>query len=444
MNKIILEKGTIINEGQRFVGYIIIEGERVKEIGKGAYLKDFDGQRMDLSGKLIIPGVIDDQVHFRDPGLTYKGDMFTESIAGVAGGVTSFMDMPNTTPATTTLDLLEQKYEYAASHAVANHAFYLGATNDNLKEITRVDTKMCCGVKLFMGSSTGNMLVDNEKTLSAIFAESPLLIATHCEQEDIVKRNLELAKARYGQNITAQAHPEIRSVEACYRCSARAVELADKYESRLHVLHLSTAQELSLFDAKPLSEKRITNEVCVHHLWFSSEDYKAKGNMIKWNPAIKSVSDRDALREGLLSGKVDVVATDHAPHTFEEKSRGYYDAPSGGPMLQHSLVAMMELSEKGVLTKEQVVEKMCHAPAERYGVVDRGFLREGYYADLAVLDENDTWEVKKENIFYKCGWSPMEGVTFRNKVIYTIINGSVVNNNGEIDKNFRGKNLQFK
>lgn len=444
MNKILLERGTIINEGRRFEGYIVIEGERIKEIGKGTYQKDFDGERMDLSGKLVIPGVIDDQVHFRDPGLTYKGDMFTESLAGVAGGVTSFMDMPNTNPATTTLDLLEQKYEYAASHAVANHAFYLGATNDNIKEITRVDTKMCCGVKLFMGSSTGNMLVDNEKTLSAIFAESPLLIATHCEQEDIIKRNLALAKERYGANITAEAHPEIRSAEACYRCSARAVELADRYDSRLHVLHLSTAQELSLFDAKPLDQKRITNEVCVHHLWFSSEDYKAKGNMIKWNPAIKSLADRDALRAGLLNGKVDVVATDHAPHTFEEKSRGYYDAPSGGPMLQHSLVAMLEMSAQGVLSQEQVVDKMCHAPAVRYGVQERGFLRDGYFADIVVVDPKGSWEVSKENILYKCGWSPMEGVTFSHRVDYTFINGCLVNKKGDIDKNFRGKALQFK
>ncbi|MFI3330808.1 MAG: dihydroorotase [Rikenellaceae bacterium] len=443
MSKTLIENGTIINQGESFEGYLIIDGEFISEIARGEYLANFEGERINAKGKIVMPGVIDDQVHFRDPGLTYKGDMFTESLAGVAGGVTSFMDMPNTTPQTTTRELLEQKYEYAASHALANHGFYLGATNDNLKEIVNVDPTLCCGVKIFMGSSTGNMLVDSDKALSAIFAESPILIATHCEQEEIVKANLEKAKQFYGDKISAVAHPEIRNAEACYRCSARAVKLADKYGSNLHVLHLSSALELSLFEAKAMSEKKITNEVCVHHLWFSDEDYALKGNMIKWNPAIKSMQDRDALREGLLSGKVDVIATDHAPHTLEEKSRGYLDAPSGGPMLQHSLVAMMELANQGVLSKEKVVEKMCHAPASRYKVVKRGFLKEGFYADVVVLDANSPWQVEKNNILYKCAWSPMEGVTFSNKVIYTFINGHKVNNNGEIDKNFRAKALKF-
>lgn len=453
MSEIVICGGTIINRGRSFVGYVRVSGERIVEVGEGEFREELSNaacgksavcELIDARGMIVMPGVIDDQVHFREPGMTYKGDIHSESVAGVAGGVTSFMEMPNTKPATVTLDLLEQKHEIAAQSSVANYSFYLGATTDNIKEITRLNPRTTCGVKLFMGSSTGNMLVDDDRALAAIFAESPILIATHCEQESIVRQNTELYKSKYGDAVTPSMHPLIRSAEACYRSSARAVELADRYGSNLHILHLSTASELSLFDSKPLSQKRITNEVCVHHLWFSDEDYLTKGNFIKWNPAIKTAADRAALQAALLSGKVDVVATDHAPHSLEEKQLPYWNCPSGGPMLQHSLVAMLELAVQGVLSFEQVVEKMCHAPAERFGVVDRGFLEAGSYADIAIVRTNSPWTVDRSNILYKCGWSPMEGVTFSNQVAYTIINGVVVKRGTQINREFRAKPLQFK
>ena len=447
MANILIEGGTIVNEGRKTKGYILVEGERIAAIGEGVspsiLSKHFYGERIDATGKLILPGVIDDQVHFREPGLTYKADIHSESVAGVAGGVTSFMDMPNTKPPTTSLDALEHKFERAAESSVANYSFYFGATNDNVRALSKIDPKTVCGVKLFMGSSTGNMLVDDERTLSAIFAESPTLIATHCESEPMIRASMEKYKQQYGDRTTPAMHPLIRSAEACYRSSAHAVELADKYGSDLHVLHLSTARELSLFDVKPLKEKKITNEVCVHHLWFSDADYASKGNFIKWNPAVKSIDDRDALRNGLTSGKVDVVATDHAPHTLEEKQRPYWECPSGGPLLQHSLVAMLELASRGVLSVEQVVEKMCHAPAIRFAVCDRGFLREGAYADIAIVDPQSPWTVSKENILYKCGWSPFLGTTFLHRVTHTLINGRIVYCDGMVDSSFRGQALRF-
>lgn len=439
----LIEDGLIVNEGRKYTGYILVSGDRISEVGEGSYGKAFSGKRIDASGKMVMPGVIDDQVHFREPGLTYKGDIASESAAAVAGGVTSFMDMPNTNPPTTSLAEWEWKMERAAETSPANYSFYLGAANDNIGEVKRADPRSVCGIKMFMGSSTGNMLVDNEKTLSAVFAESPVPVAVHAEYEPIIRENTERFRMKYGDAVTPDMHPLIRSAEACYRSSAQAVGLADKYGSDLHVLHLSTARELSLFDNKPLKDKKITNEVCVHHLWFSDEDYAAKGNFIKWNPAIKTAADRDALREGLLNGKVDVVATDHAPHSLEEKQRPYWECPSGGPLVQHSLPAMLELSEAGVLSLEQVVDKMCHAPAVRYKVKDRGFLRKGAYADIVIADPASAWTVIRENILYKCGWSPFEGIRFSHKITATIINGKVVYDGQSVDTSFRGSALVF-
>lgn len=418
-----------MNDGRSFRGYILTEGDRIARVGEGDYLpRDGDpapSERIDAAGMLVLPGVIDDQVHFREPGLTHKGDIASESAAAAAGGVTSFMEMPNTSPPTTGMDQWEWKMERAAETSAVNYAFWFGADNGNIDRVRRLDPRRVCGVKVFMGSSTGNMLVDNTKTLSAIFAESPVLVATHCEYEPIIVENSARFRGEYGDDIAPAMHPLIRSAEACYRSSAAAVELADRYGTHLHILHLSTARELSLFDAKPLKEKKITAEVCAHHLWFDDRDYAARGNLIKWNPAIKTAADRDALRAGLLDGKVDVVATDHAPHTAEEKSRLYWQCPSGAPLVQHSLTLMLELAAQGVLPVEKVVEKMCHAPADRFSVEGRGYLREGYYADI-VLAAPSPYTVTKDNILYKCGWSPLEGTTFGHTVSRTIVNGRTV------------------
>lgn len=446
MAKTVIRGGTILNEGRRYEGYIEIENDRILRVAEGPYPGSADGEpaeTIDATGRWIMPGVIDDQVHFREPGLTYKADIHTESAAAVAGGVTSFMEMPNTKPPATTRDLLEAKFERAAQTSLANYSFYLGATNDNIGEITRIDPRHVCGVKVFMGSSTGNMLVDSDKALAAIFAESPTLIATHCEDEATVQANLAAFRAQYGDRLAVGMHPLIRSAEACYRSTARAVELADRYGTDLHVLHLSTARELDLFGDGPLETKKITNEVCAHHLWFCDEDYARLGNFIKWNPAIKTAADRAALREGLTNGKVDVLATDHAPHTLEEKQRPYAEAPSGGPLVQHSLVSLLELSRQGVLTPEQVVEKMCHAPARRFAVHRRGFLREGYFADLVIVDPAAPWTVGPDNILSKCGWSPFSGVTFSHRVVRTLVGGRTVYADGRIDRSLRGQALVF-
>lgn len=431
MNKVI-HNGVIVNEGERFDGYVVIEGERIHRIGRGAY----DGEQaemIDARGGYIIAGVIDDQVHFRDPGLTYKADIESESRAAVAGGVTSYMEMPNTVPQTTTIELWERKNEHAATVSAANYSFYLGATNDNLQQIAAVDPRQVPGVKVFMGSSTGGMLVDNQKRLEAIFAESPILVAIHSEDEAIVQANI----ARYGDRATIFDHSAIRSDEACYSSTYRAMEIATKYNTRLHVLHLSTARELELFASRPLTEKRITNEVCVHHLWFSNEDYSRKGNFIKWNPSIKTAADRAALREGLSNGRVDIVATDHAPHTLDEKLKPYITAPSGGPLVQHSLPAMLEM-----FPVETVVDFMAHRPAVCFNVSERGYLREGYYADIAVV-ERQQWEVTRDNVLYKCGWSPFEGVEFSHRVAHTFVNGAHVYNDGELDCAIHSKALTF-
>jgi dihydroorotase len=443
MNSLLIENAFMVNERRAENGWVVIAGERIAACGYGHYTGERPAETIDADGKLLLPGIIDDQVHFRQPGLTHKGDLHSESIAAVAGGVTSFMEMPNTVPQTTTLERWEEKCALGAEHSVANYAFYLGATNDNLAEIRKIDPRRVPGVKVFMGSSTGNMLVDEPRTLEALFAESPVLIATHCEEESVIQRNLAHYKKLYGEDIRPEFHPLIRSAEACYVSTAKAVELAVRTGADLHVLHLSTGRELGLFDSGPLAGKKITNEVCVHHLWFSDRDYRCKGNFIKWNPAIKTEDDRQALLRGIGAGTVDLVATDHAPHTREEKQRPYLESPSGGPLVQHSLTAMLELYKRGEVTLSHLVEKMCHAPAVRFGVKERGFIRPGYYADLVLVDLSERWEVETGNVLYKCGWSPFEGDSFSSKVTHTFINGRAVYRDGIVDMQYRGMPLEF-
>lgn len=443
--KTLIKNVQIVNEGLQYLGHIAIDGDKITHVSSQLPddFKTGNYHVIDGTGKIAIPGVIDDQVHFREPGLTHKGDIFSESRAAVAGGVTSFMEMPNTNPQTTSLQALEEKFALGAQKSLANYSFYLGATNDNLKEITRMDPKNVCGIKIFMGSSTGNMLVDQQKALEGIFAEAPTIITTHCEDEVTIRHNLDLYIKKYGDNILPEHHPDIRSAEACYISSAKAVELATKYGSKLHVLHLSTARELSLFDAKPVTEKKITGEVCVHHLWFDESAYKTHGNRIRWNPAVKSETDKDALLEGLLKDKLDVIATDHAPHTLVEKMNSYLKSASGGPLVQHSLTVMLEMHKQGKIALEDVVKKMCHAPAQLYQVSQRGFLRKGYFADLVLIDMNQEFTVSPENILYKCQWSPFEGTTFHSKVTHTFINGKLMYENGVVNDSERGMALTF-
>lgn len=443
---ILIHNPTLINEGESFIGSVVIKNDKIEHVFRGqipTQLINECQQVIDASGLYLIPGVIDDQVHFRDPGLTHKGDIFSESRAAVAGGVTSYMEMPNTKPQTITMDTWHKKNEWAATRSIANFAFYLGATNNNINELKKTDPKRMCGIKIFMGASTGNMLVDNRRALQQIFAEVDMLIATHCEKEEVIRENTEEYRKKIGENIPIYYHPSIRSAEACYQSSAQAVELAEKYGARLHVLHLSTAHEMALFDAKPLTDKKITGEACVHHLWFSDEDYSCLGARIKWNPAIKTVTDREALREALKSGKLDVIATDHAPHLLSEKSGGCLQAASGGPLVQHSLQAMMELSKQGIFSKELVVEKMCHAPATLFHVKQRGFIREGYFADLVLLNPNKRHTVSPQNILYKCGWSPFEDETFSTAVEKTFVNGKIVFEDGLVHEHLRGEQLLF-
>ena len=443
MSKILIENARIVGEGEIFDGYVTIDGERIAAVGTGSYQGPRPEQVIDAKERLLIPGVIDDQVHFRQPGLTHKGDIHSESIAAAAGGITSFMEMPNTVPQTTTLERWEEKCALGAEHSVVNHSFYLGATNDNLGEIRKIDPRRVPGLKVFMGSSTGNMLVDDPDSLAAIFSESPVLIATHCEDEAIVRRNLEYYKNLYGERIDPELHPLIRSEEACYVSTARAVELAARHGADLHVLHVSTGRKLGLFASGPVASKKITCEVCVHHLWFSDRDYRRLGNRIKWNPAIKTENDRRALLHGIETDTVDVVATDHAPHTRTEKERPYLECPSGGPLVQHSLIAMLELHKRGEITLSRIVERMCHAPALRYRVKERGFIRPGYYADLVLIDLSHRQEVTPETILYKCGWSPFEGETFTTRITHTFINGEPVFQDGIVNTSIRGKALEF-
>lgn len=441
---ILIHNATIINEGQSINGSVLIEGNLIKHIYHGSVPEEIlnRAQIIDARGLWLIPGVIDDQVHFREPGLTHKGDIASESRAAIAGGVTSFMEMPNTKPQTTSIEILEQKYELGAKKSFANYSFYMGATNDNLAELKKVNPKEVCGLKVFMGSSTGNMLVDSKEALSAIFAETGMLITTHCEKEEIIRENLARYKAEFGDDIPLKYHPLIRSAEACYRSSAEAVELADKYGANLHILHLSTEREVSLFDTKPLAEKKITGEVCVHHLWFSDEDYAKYGTRIKWNPAVKTAQDRDALMKGLLNGKLDIVATDHAPHLLSEKQGGCLTAASGGPLVQHSLQMMLELSKQGKISKEQVVDKMCHAPAIRYQVHKRGYIREGYFADLVLINPEKPYTISQDNILYKCKWAPLEGETMSTSIEKTFLNGKIAFENGIVN-DVRGERLLF-
>ena len=442
---LLIRNATIINEGISTKGSVLVRNDRIDTIYSGVVPEEIcnRAQVIEANHLYLMPGVIDDQVHFREPGLAHKGTIQSESRAAIAGGVTSYMEMPNTNPQTITIDAWKRKNEYAQDKSFANYAFYLGATNDNLAELKRADSKHLCGIKVFMGASTGNMLVDDKKTLQAIFAEIGMLIATHCEKESIIRNNIEIYRRKFGDDIPVKFHPLIRSAEACYQSSAEAIELADKYGSRLHVLHLSTAKEMRLFDAKPLLEKKITGEVCVHHLWFTSDDYDRLGTHIKWNPAIKTKSDRDALRQALLSGKLDVVATDHAPHTLSEKEGGALSAASGGPLVQHSLQMMMELVSQKVLSKELLVQKMCHAPATLFGVKERGFIREGYFADLVLVNPNKPYTISSNNILYKCGWSPFEGETLSSSIQTTILNGKVVFDNGEVVGEPSGQVLEF-
>ena len=445
--KTLIKNARIINEGKIFDGSVLIEDEFISRIFTGDQIPPELADQaavIDAAGQYLIPGAIDDQVHFREPGLTHKGEIATESRAAVAGGVTSYMEMPNTNPQAVTQEILEEKYKRAAEVSAANYSFYMGATNDNLDEVLKTDGSNVCGIKIFMGSSTGNMLVDNEEVLSEIFRNTKLLVATHCEDEPTIIRNTAIFREKYGEFVPISAHPKIRSAEACFKSSAKAVELATKFGTRLHVLHLSTADEMKLFSSGKVTEKHITAEVCVHHLWFDENDYIALGNFIKWNPAIKSAADKSALWMALLDDRIDVVATDHAPHTLQEKDHSYFKAPSGGPLVQHSLVAMLEMSKKGLIPIERVIEKMCHAPADLFRVDRRGYIREGYYADLVLVDPKQSWVVSHKNILYKCGWSPFDGMEFSNQVVATFVNGNLVYANGEIVSGIPGKRLLFK
>lgn len=444
MKSVLIKNAKIVNEGTIFEGDVLIENEFIVEIAETISAKSSATKIINAEGNYLIPGAIDDQVHFREPGLTYKGNIASESRAAVAGGITSFIEMPNTNPQSTTIELLEEKFKIASENSVANYSFMFGGTNDNLEEILKVNPKTVAGLKLFLGSSTGNMLVDNEEVLEKIFSSTPLLISVHCEDEETIKNNLAKYKEEYGDDIPMKFHHLIRSEEACYISSSKAIELAKKTGARLHVFHLSTAKEMKLFTNKiPLEEKKITAEVCIHHLWFTNEDYDKKGSLIKWNPAVKTQADKDALWEALLDDRIDVIATDHAPHTLEEKKNPYTSAPSGGPLVQHAVVAMFEAFHQGKISVEKIVEKMAHNPAKLFKIEKRGFIKEGYYADLAIVNAGLPWSVKKENILYKCGWSPFEGFTFKSRITHTFVNGELVYNNFKVKDASRGMRLEF-
>lgn len=436
MNTYIIKQATIINENQSFVSDVLIENGRISKIAPS--IEHPQALEIPAEGLHLLPGSIDDQVHFREPGLTHKAEIYTESMAAVAGGTTTFMEMPNTVPNTLTQALLEEKYQIAKHKSWANYSFYMGASNDNLEEVLKTNPQQVCGVKVFMGSSTGNMLVDNDKTLEGIFSNVPMLIATHCEDEATVRRNLEYYTQLKGESLSAQDHPLIRNAEACYLSSSHAVELAKKFNTRLHILHISTEKETHLFrNDIPLEQKRITAEACIHHLWFSEEDYASKGNFIKWNPAVKSVSDREGIWTALLDDRIDVIATDHAPHTIEEKNHPYATAPSGGPLVQHALLAMLDFYQKGKISLEKVVEKTAHAPAICFQIKDRGFIREGYWADLVLVDLKAKTEVTPESLYTKCKWSPFDGQVFNSKISHTFVSGNLIYENGKINTEAR-------
>lgn len=444
MNTTLIKNAKIVNEGEIFEGDVLIENEYIVEIAQSISPKSANCKIIDAEGNYLIPGAIDDQVHFREPGLTHKGDIESESRAAVAGGITSFIEQPNTLPNAITQELLEDKYQIAAQKAYANYSFMMGGTNDNLEELLKTNPRNVAGIKLFLGSSTGNMLVDNPESIEKIFSSTKMLIAVHCEDETTIKNNLEHYKEQYGDAIPVACHPLIRSEEACYNSSSKAIELAKKTGARLHVFHLSTAKEMELFTNKiPLEEKQITAEVCIHHLWFSDEDYKTKGNFIKWNPAVKTTNDRKVLWEALLDDRIDVIATDHAPHTLEEKSQDYLKAPSGGPLVQHAVVAMFEAYHQGKISIEKIVEKMCHNPAKIFKIENRGFIKEGYFADLVIVNTGLPWNVKKENILAKCGWSPFEGYNFKSRITHTFVNGTLVYQNFKVKEIKAGQRLLF-
>ncbi len=442
MNSTLIRNALLINEGKIFLADVFIQNGLIAQIGQSLDIQADD--IIDAKRKYLIPGIIDDQVHFREPGLTHKGELYTESKAAVAGGITSFMEMPNTKPQTLTQELLEQKYQRAKEVSLANYSFFMGASNDNLEEVLKTDPKNVGAIKIFMGSSTGNMLVDDKSVLENIFEKSKMLIAVHCEDEATIQQNTAHYRSLYDEDVPIEMHPKIRSDEACYKSSSMAIELAKKHDTRLHVFHLSTAKEMELFrNDIPLEEKQITAEVCIHHLWFDDSQYADKGTHIKWNPAIKSKADKEAVFEALLDDRIDIIATDHAPHTLEEKNNTYFNAPSGGPLVQHALVVMLELYHKGKIRLEKIVEKMCHAPAICFQVENRGFIRVGYAADLVLIDVDNSWEVNKNNILYKCGWSPFEGNTFKSRVTHTWVNGHLAYQNGIFDESQKGHRLTF-
>ena len=444
MSTILIRNAKIVNEGTIFEGDVLIENQFIAEIASKISAKSSSTKIIDAEGNYLIPGIIDDQVHFREPGLTHKGTIFTESRAAVAGGITSFIEQPNTVPNATTQELLEEKYKIASEKSFTNYSFMMGGTNDNLEEILKTNPKNVAGIKLFLGSSTGNMLVDNEEVLEKIFSSTPMLIAVHCEDETTIKNNLEKFTAEYGEDIPASAHPLIRSAEACYISSSKAIALAKKTGARLHVFHVSTAKETELFSNKiPLEDKKITAEVCIHHLWFTDKDYEKKGNFIKWNPAVKTEEDKNALWEALLDDRIDVIATDHAPHTLEEKKQKYAKAPSGGPLVQHALVAMFEMFHQGKISIEKIIEKMAHNPAKLFKIEKRGFIKEGYFADLVILNAGLPFTVNKDNLLYKCGWSPFEGTTFKSRITHTFVNGNLVYSNGKVKDIHVGERLTF-
>lgn len=444
MSTVLIKNATIINEGKAEIGDVLVKEDRIEEVGGSISAKSSQTKVIDADGLCLLPGMIDDQVHFREPGLTHKATIESESKAAVAGGITSYIEMPNTVPQSTTIELLEEKFARAKETSWANYSFMFGGTNDNLDEILKVDPKKVAGLKLFLGSSTGNMLVDDPKVLEQIFSNTNLRISVHCEDEATIKNNLEKYMGEYGENIPIAMHPEIRSEEACYLSSSKAIELAKKTGARLHVFHLSTAKETKLFGKKlSLEEKKITAEVCIHHLWFSKKDYLSKGTKIKWNPAVKTAKDREGLWKALLDDRIDVIATDHAPHTLEEKNQVYTKAPSGGPLVQHALVALLEMHHQGKIPLETIVQKFAHNPARLFEIKERGYIREGYKADLVLVDLNSPWTVNKSNILYKCGWSPFEGTVFKSRVTHTLVNGKVAYEYGKFPNRTFGERLTF-
>ena len=441
----IIKNATLVNEGKSFMASVFISGEIIEKVIPAESQQDFEGYEViDAAGLLLLPGAIDDQVHFRDPGLTHKGDIATESRAAVAGGVTSFMDMPNTVPNTLTQQLLQDKYDIAAEKSMANYSFYMGASNDNIEEVIKTNPQDVCGIKVFMGSSTGNMLVNNDGTLQRLFQEAPCLIATHCEDEDIIRRNINIYKSKYGDDAPASIHPLVRSAEACYKTSSEAAELASKYGTHLHILHLSTAKEIELFrNDIPLKDKKITAETCLHYLLFDDRDYEKKGMFLKCNPAVKTEDDKLALIQACNDNHIDILATDHAPHTLEEKNKPYFSAPSGGTSVQHLLLGALELANKGIMTKEKVVELLSHNPATLFKINKRGFIREGYYADLVLINPNKRHIISNNDVLYKCGWTGYSGMELSCSVTHTFINGELVYHNGNFNENYRGKRLTF-